>query len=114
MSPPACSASASILQRTSVEPGEPVGIDIEKDEIVFFPLLYWPVLARCARALAAALAKLNTYMKNGGTIFFDTREDGADLGALTGAKPERRRCVAPGRSRSSTSRRSSRCRPITC
>ena len=33
----------------------------------------------------AALAKLDTYMKNGGTILFDTREDGADFGAMTGA-----------------------------
>jgi Domain of unknown function (DUF4159) len=36
--------SSILIERTSVEPGEPRAIDIEKDEIVFFPLLYWPVL----------------------------------------------------------------------
>ena len=66
-----------LVQRTAVEPGEPVGIDIERDEIVFFPLLYWPVTARtCAAPSPETVAKLNTYMKNGGTIFFDTRERG--------------------------------------
>ncbi|MBL8908697.1 MAG: DUF4159 domain-containing protein [Rhizobiales bacterium] len=75
----------ALLQRTSVEPGEPVGVDIEKDEIVFFPLLYWPVVANAAEPSPAALAKIDTYMKNGGTILFDTREDGADFGAMTGA-----------------------------
>lgn len=76
----------ALLQRTSVEPGDPVGIDVEKDEIVFFPLIYWPVLADAAEPSPAALAKLDTYMKNGGTILFDTREDGSDFGAMTGAE----------------------------
>jgi len=75
---------SALLQRTSVEPGDPAGIDIEKDEIVFFPLIYWPVTANAAEPSPAALAKLDTYMKNGGTILFDTREDGSDFGALTG------------------------------
>lgn len=75
----------ALLQRTSVEPGDPVAVDIEKDEIVFFPLIYWPVLSNAAEPSPAALAKLDTYMKNGGTILFDTREDGADFGAMTGA-----------------------------
>jgi hypothetical protein len=74
----------ALLQRTSVEPGDPVAIDIEKDEIVFFPLIYWPVIASAAEPSPAALAKLDTYMKNGGTILFDTREDGVDFGAMTG------------------------------
>ncbi|MBL8893202.1 MAG: DUF4159 domain-containing protein, partial [Rhizobiales bacterium] len=54
--------------------------------IVFFPLIYWPVLANAAEPSSAALAKLDTYMKNGGTILFDTREDGSDFGAMTGAE----------------------------
>jgi Domain of unknown function (DUF4159)/Aerotolerance regulator N-terminal len=73
-----------LTDRTSVEPGEPIAIDLEKDEIVFFPILYWPVLPEAQAPSAAALAKLNTYIKNGGTIFFDTREDGTDLGSLSG------------------------------
>ncbi len=73
-----------LVERTSVEPGEPVAINLDRDEIVFFPLLYWPILPDAQEPSAAALAKLNTYIKNGGTIFFDTREDGADLSSLMG------------------------------
>ncbi len=73
-----------LVERTSVEPGEPVGINLDRDEIVFFPLIYWPILPNAAAPSPAALAKLNTYIKNGGTIFFDTREDGADLNSLMG------------------------------
>lgn len=73
-----------LVERTSVEPGEPVGVNLDRDEIVFFPLIYWPILPNAQAPSPAALAKLNTYIKNGGTIFFDTREDGADLGSLMG------------------------------
>jgi hypothetical protein len=73
-----------LVERTSVEPGEPVAINLDRDEIVFFPLIYWPILPNAEAPSPAALAKLNTYIKNGGTIFFDTREDGADLNSLTG------------------------------
>jgi hypothetical protein len=73
-----------LLARTSVEPGDPVGINIERDEIVFFPLLYWPVSASTPQPSAQALAKIDAYMKNGGTIFFDTREDGMGFDALAG------------------------------
>jgi hypothetical protein len=60
--------------RTSVEGAEPLGIDIEIDEISFFPLLYWPVSAGQSTLSTAALAKLSSFMKNGGTILFDTRD----------------------------------------
>ena len=73
-----------LVERTSVEPGEPVAINLDRDEIVFFPLIYWPILPDAQSPSPAALAKLNTYIKNGGTIFFDTREDGADLSSLMG------------------------------
>ncbi len=75
----------SVLKdRTSVEPGDPVGIDIERDEIVFFPMLYWPVRADAAAPSNAALAKMDAFMKNGGTIFFDLRDDGAGFESLSG------------------------------
>jgi hypothetical protein len=73
-----------LVERTSVEPGEPVSINLDRDEIVFFPLIYWPILPNAQEPSPAALAKLNTYIKNGGTIFFDTREDGSDLSSLMG------------------------------
>ncbi len=76
--------SAILRERTSVDPADPVGVNIERDEIVFFPLLYWPVRAEATVPSDAALARMDAYMKNGGTIFFDLRDDGAGADALTG------------------------------
>ena len=74
-----------VQTRTSIEPGEPVAIDIEKDSLVFYPIIYWPVLENAAPPDDALLAKLSDYMKNGGTIFFDTREDANSISSLTGS-----------------------------
>ncbi len=86
-----------LVQRTAVEPGTPVGIDIERDEIVFFPLLYWPVTPDMPAPSPETVAKLDAYMKNGGTIFFDTRdaEDGTAgmLGETTPAGRALRRIL---------------------
>ena len=76
--------SLILNDRTSVSPGTPMGVNIERDEIVFFPLLYWPVLADAALPSPAAVAKMDAYMKNGGTIFFDLRDDAISFESLAG------------------------------
>ena len=63
-----------LAQRTALEAGEPVGLDIARDELSFFPLIYWPVVPNAARPSPAALARIDAYMKNGGTVLFDTRD----------------------------------------
>jgi len=63
-----------LAQRTALEAGDPVGLDIGKDELAFFPLIYWPVLPNAAKPTPAALARIDAYMKNGGTVLFDTRD----------------------------------------
>ena len=67
--------SLVLADRTSVSPADPMAINLESDEIVFFPLIYWPVVEGATAPSAAALAKMADYMKNGGTIFFDLRDD---------------------------------------
>lgn len=62
--------------RTAVEPGPPAAVDITKDEIAFFPILYWPVLQNAETLPDAAIAKIDAYMKEGGLIIFDTRDYG--------------------------------------
>ncbi len=62
--------------RTAVEPGEPVGVDVTKDEIAFYPVLYWPVLETAEALPDAVIAKIDAYMKEGGLIIFDTRDYG--------------------------------------
>src|SRR5581483_9581064 len=40
-------------RRTAVEAADPVAVDVETDELAFFPLLYWPVVPD-QRALSPA------------------------------------------------------------
>lgn len=77
--------SRVLQQRTSIEPADPIAIDLQRDVIVFFPVIYWPVIAGAQPPDDALLAKLSDYMKNGGTIFFDTRDDNASTASLTGS-----------------------------
>ena len=74
----------ALNQRTSVDPGPPQMIDLEKDQIVFYPLLYWPVLEQAQPLSDAVVTKLSAFMRNGGTIFFDTRDQNATFATLTG------------------------------
>ncbi|MBN9578188.1 MAG: DUF4159 domain-containing protein [Alphaproteobacteria bacterium] len=73
-----------LTQRTSYEPQPPMGVDLETDDLSFFPLLYWPMDPREKDLSPKALAKISDYMKNGGTILFDTRD--LTLGAVRGEK----------------------------
>ncbi len=63
-----------LAQRTALEPGDPIGLDIARDELVFYPLIYWPIVPGAARPSDEALKRIDTYMKNGGTVLFDTRD----------------------------------------
>ncbi|MBO6604675.1 DUF4159 domain-containing protein [Rhodophyticola porphyridii] len=81
--------SNTLWQRTSVEPAPPIGVDLETDELAFFPMLYWPVSPEQPLPSAEAYARLNTYLRSGGMIVFDTRD--ADIGGFGTATPAGRR-----------------------
>ncbi len=66
--------SETLFFRTSIEPAEPMGVDLETDELAFFPFLYWPVTASQPLPSGDAYGKLNTYLRSGGMILFDTRD----------------------------------------
>ncbi|MCB1492444.1 MAG: DUF4159 domain-containing protein, partial [Rhodobiaceae bacterium] len=68
--------TAALSARTALEPGEPIGVDISQDELAFFPLLYWNVAETDPEPDASTLARIDAYMKQGGTILFDTRDAG--------------------------------------
>ena len=72
-----------LRDRTALEPGSPIGVNIERDEIVFFPLIYWPVTPGAQAPSEQVAAKIDAYLKNGGTIFFDTRDHQISLPNLT-------------------------------
>lgn len=77
--------SAELRRRTSVEAKAPLPLDIELDNLVFYPFIYWPITSDFPLLSNSALAKLNNYLKGGGTVLFDTRNQnsvggfGADL-----------------------------------
>jgi len=68
---------AEILhRRTAVETADPMAVDVERDELIFFPLLYWPVTGEQAAPSPQAAERINRYLETGGTILFDTRDSG--------------------------------------
>src|SRR5262249_22759411 len=52
-----------LAQRTALEAGEPIGLDPAKDELAFFPLIYWPVVPEAQKPSQQALEKIDAYMK---------------------------------------------------
>jgi hypothetical protein len=96
----------ALTQRTAVEPDAPVGVEIEQDELAFFPLLYWPMTDAQQPLSRAARERIEAFLKGGGTIVFDTRDrqlgtdngpgaaklaqlaTGLDLPALTPVPPD--------------------------
>jgi hypothetical protein len=68
--------SKVLSARTALEPADPMGVNIDNDELAFFPLLYWPVTDDAKPLSDATLAKIDAYMKQGGMIIFDTRDQG--------------------------------------
>ncbi len=78
--------TATLNRRTAVETAEPLAVDIERDELIFFPLLYWPVVSDQAPPSSTAVERINRYLETGGTILFDTRDgDDQTPGSFGGA-----------------------------
>jgi hypothetical protein len=63
-----------LAQRTALEAGEPIGLDIARDELAFYPLIYWPIVPGAQRPSEETLKRIDAYMKQGGTVLFDTRD----------------------------------------
>lgn len=75
--------TAVVNRRTAAELGDPMGVSPAVDDLAFFPLLYWPLSEQQTPLSPDAAGRLNAFMRNGGTILFDTRERGnPGLGGL--------------------------------
>jgi hypothetical protein len=81
--------SVVLTQRSAIEPNDPIGIDLETDELAFFPIIYWPISEAQPIPSQVAYDKLNTYLRTGGMILFDTRD--ANLGGFGTGTPNGRR-----------------------
>ncbi len=64
----------TLARRTSAVLADPVGLDPARDELAFYPLIYWPVVASRPPPPPLAVARIAEYMKNGGIVVFDTRD----------------------------------------
>jgi Domain of unknown function (DUF4159)/Aerotolerance regulator N-terminal len=89
---------AMLNRRTAVETAEPLAVDIEADELIFFPLLYWPVTDKQAPPSPRAAERIDRYLETGGTILFDTRDAGQEtpgaFGSVAASQARLRRLVA--------------------
>ncbi len=84
-----------LFRRTAIEPAAPMAVNLDTDELAFFPFLYWPVVPNQPLPSSEAYAKLNRYLRSGGMILFDTRD--ADTAAFGSSSPEGRQLQAIAR-----------------
>jgi hypothetical protein len=82
--------------RTAVETGSPIGVDVESDELAFFPLLYWPISGNQPALSDFAIGRINGYLRGGGTILFDTLDQNSGRSGFDGAGIRRLRDLARG------------------
>jgi hypothetical protein len=73
-----------LRSRTSVEPDDPMAIDLERDDLIFFPMVYWAITPTQEPPSDYARAKLDHYLKTGGVLVLDTRDPDASLGGSGG------------------------------
>jgi len=82
-----------VNDHTAAVLASPAGVVPGRDELTFYPLLYWPVTADAA-AEPKFSAALNDYMRHGGIVLIDTRGGGADGAFAPGTDAALKRVAA--------------------
>jgi len=72
-----------LAQRTAAELGPPQGVNPNSDDLSFFPLLYWRIPDDFTASDDLGAERVRAFMRNGGTILFDTRAQAGH--AMSGA-----------------------------
>jgi hypothetical protein len=80
-----------VNRRTATALADPFVVVPGRDDLSFFPLLYWALTPDAPQPDARAVEALNTFMRNGGIILFDTRDEGSGEGFSPGARGALRR-----------------------
>ncbi|QKV17084.1 DUF4159 domain-containing protein [Oricola thermophila] len=83
--------SRFLQSRTALEPAEPVGLDLETDELAFYALIYYPIDATGPMPSEQAISRLDAYMQGGGTVLFDTRDQLTASFSGSASSPENQR-----------------------
>ncbi|MBV8575064.1 MAG: DUF4159 domain-containing protein, partial [Acetobacteraceae bacterium] len=76
--------SEYVNRRTAATLVEPDAVVPGRDDLSFYPLLYWPITTNAQPLAANAAAALNEYMSRGGIILIDTRDSGSGAGFAPG------------------------------
>ncbi|TNE36398.1 MAG: DUF4159 domain-containing protein [Alphaproteobacteria bacterium] len=79
--------TVTLVRRTAAEPGAPLGVNLDDDELAFYPLLYFPVRADQPLLSPHVVEKLNAYMARGGTLLMDSGDHQLSIGGF-GAGPD--------------------------
>ena len=75
--------TTALNNRTTIEPIGVKAINLETDDLIYFPFIYWPVMTDIEALSPAVATKLNAYMATGGTLVLDTQDYG-DRAFLSG------------------------------
>jgi hypothetical protein len=86
--------SEILRNRTSVEPGDPVGLDLDKDEPRLYPLIYWPITSTQPNLSPRASAAVDRYLRTGGILFIDTRDQQLSFDRPVGGNPDLKRLLS--------------------
>lgn len=77
--------SQEIFRRSAMEPEPPLAVNVNSDELIFFPMLYWPVTRDAGPLGEEASRRVSAYLAAGGLIVFDTQD--ADIAMLRAGAP---------------------------
>ena len=101
-----------LASRTSAELAEPIALDPARDELAFYPLIYWPIVAGLPQPQArGAHAHRGVHEKRRHARLRHARRADCASGRLADVRGA---LAARAARRASTCRSSSRCRATTC
>lgn len=62
------------IRRSALEPAPPVAVDIERQDLSVYPILYWVITPSTTIPSESALSALENFMADGGMLIIDTRD----------------------------------------
>ncbi|MFB2550623.1 DUF4159 domain-containing protein [Ensifer soli] len=80
-----------LTYRTTLEPGAPAGVDIASDELSVYPIIYWAISSSAPMPSPQAISRIDAYMRAGGTVLFDTRDQFSTLNLSGATSPNTQR-----------------------
>lgn len=78
--------SRELNRRTAIEPAPPTAINLDTDDLSVYSFLYWPMAPGAEQPSDDALANIENFMRFGGLLVLDTRDD--ERAITAGSTPE--------------------------